>query len=112
MAVAAGRAAIGGPREVLLGVLLGARLAAGAIAPHALTVAQRRARADAARHWLGTIAIPGAPKIALTRLIDITVSGNAEAVAAALAKVTDVTAPYLDRAARSELDSLRLALAL
>ena len=106
VAAAAGRAAIGGPREVLLAVLVAARLVAGALPAGGLSVAQRRARADATRHWLGTIALPGVPKVALTRLVEATAVGGLEAMAAALTKVTDVTAPYLDRASRSELESL------
>lgn len=106
VAVAAGRAAIGGPREVLLAVLMAARLVAGALPASGLSAAQRRGRADATRQWLGTIALPGVPKVALTRLVETTAAGTPEAMATALTKVTDVTAPYLDRGARSELESL------
>lgn len=106
VAIAAGRAAIGGPREVLLAVLVAARLVAGALPASGLTAAHRCARADATRHWLGTIALPGVSKVALTRLIEATAAGGVDAIAAALTKVTDVTAPYLDRGSRSELESL------
>lgn len=110
MAEAAGRAPVGGPREAVLAALLGARLAAAALPSQALTAAQRASRADAARAWLGTVALQPVPKIAATRLLESTAGNDLGAIATALAKVTDVTAPWLDRAARSALDSLVLAL--
>ncbi len=94
-----------------MGVLVAARLTASLVPPRTLSAPQRRARADAARNWLGTIALPAAPKLALTRLVDATLESGVEQAAVALAKVTDVTAPYLDKAARSELDSLARSLA-
>jgi hypothetical protein len=45
-------------------------------------------------------------RTALGRLLDATVTGDAPALAAALVNVTEVTAPHLDRKARSELDRL------
>jgi hypothetical protein len=110
LALAAGRAPLGGPRETALAVLIGARLAAGTTGPAALPLEIRVARADAARGWLGTIAIPPVTKVAVARLIETTARNDFAALVAAIAKVTDVTAPYLDRAARSELDLLAAAL--
>ena len=52
------------------------------------------------------MALPGVPKLAVARLVEATVGGTPDTIAAAQAKVTDVTAPYLDRAARSELAAL------
>jgi hypothetical protein len=106
LAQAAGRAALGGPRESILAALVAARLTRGALPGSGLTPAQRSTRADHARNWLGTIALPPVPKVAATRVIELSAKDDLEALAAALAKVTDVTAPYLDRAARLELDSL------
>jgi hypothetical protein len=71
-----------------------------------LTPSQRSTRAEHARNWLGTIALPPVPKVAASRLIELSSKDDLGALATALAKVTDVTAPYLDRAARLELDSL------
>lgn len=106
LAMAAGRAAVGGPREATLVALLSARLAAGMRPPLALGAAQRARRADAARAWIATLALPAVQKAAAVRLVDASAGTDPAAVAQALAKVTDVTAQWLDRAARSELESL------
>jgi len=110
LALAAGRAPLGGPREAALAVLTGARLAAATSGPGALAADIRFARADAARAWLGTIAVPAVAKVAVARLIETSARTDQAALIAALIKVTDVTAPYLDRAARSELEQLAIAL--
>ena len=110
LAAAVGRAPLGGPREAVMGTLISARLASGMLGPTVVTAALRSSRAEGARHWLGTIAIPQVPKVAITRLVELTIAGQPGSVAAALAKVTEVTAQYLDRAARLELDSLAAAL--
>jgi len=110
LAEAAGRAPVGGPREAVLAALLGARLAAAALPPRPLTTAQRAGRAESGRAWLGTVALQPVPKAAARRLIETTAGSDLGAMAAALAKVTDVTAPWLDREARSAMDSLVQAL--
>jgi hypothetical protein len=45
-------------------------------------------------------------RAALAQLLDATVSGERRTLEAALANVTEVTAPHLDRKSRSELDRL------
>lgn len=110
LALAAGRAPLGGPRETALAVLIGARLTAMTTGPGALPTGIRAARADAARAWLGTIAVPVVTKVAVTRLIESTTRSDPAALCSALEKVTEVTAPYLDRAARSELELLASSL--
>lgn len=107
LASLAGRAALGGPREAALATLVAARLCD----PEAsVTPEVRAARADGARAWIGTVAAPAVAKAAIGRLIETSARGDAAAMAVALAKVTDVTAPYLDKAARSELEQLVLSL--
>ena len=110
LALVAGRAPLGGARETALAVLVGARLAAGMLSAVALAADVRAARADAARNWLASIAVPPVTKVVVSRLIDATTRDDVGAAATAVAKVTEVTAPYLDRAAHSELDRLAAAL--
>lgn len=110
LASVAGRAMLGGPRETALAVLIGARLASAVGGPSSLPTDLRARRAELARVWLGTIAVPAVTKVAVTRLIETTARNDSAAVASALAKVTEVTAPYLDRASRSELEQLAAAL--
>lgn len=110
LADAAARAPVGGPREAVLAALLCARLAAATLPPNGLTAAQRATRAESARAWLGTVALQPVPKAAARRLLDAVTGTDLGATATALAKVTDVTAPWLDRGARSVLESLVQAL--
>ncbi|MBM3907975.1 MAG: hypothetical protein FJ363_07840 [Gemmatimonadetes bacterium] len=106
LAVAASRAPLGGPREALLATLVGARLAIGAHGAGALERSLREERAVAARHWMGALSLPSVLRSALGELLDATTRDDSPALAAALAKVTEVTAPHLDRKARSEMDRL------
>ena len=74
LAALAGRAVLGGPREVVLACFVGARLAAALVrgAEPALTDEVRAARASGARTWLGAIALPASTRVPLARLIDAT----------------------------------------
>ena len=102
----AGRAPLGGARETALAALVGARLAVGMAPPLELPRTLRIARADAARLWMSSVALPAPVRIAIASLLDASTTDNPAALAAALGKVGDVAAPHLDRAARLELDRL------
>jgi len=102
----AARAALGGPRETALATLIAVRLAAGAAPPNTLAPALRAARADAARVWLSSVALPATVRTAIGKLVDASAGSDDRTIVAALEKVTDVTAPVLTKGARSELDRL------
>ncbi len=106
LAALAGRAALGGPRETALATLIAARLTAGAAQPAALAPPLRAARADAARIWLTSVALPSPVRTAIARLLDASAGNDEKAILSAIAKVTDVTAQLLTRGARSDLDRL------
>lgn len=106
LASLASKAALGGPRETALATLIAARLAAAAAPPTPLAPPLRSARAEAARVWLTSVALATPVRTAIGRLVDATAGNDDRTIAAALAKVTDVTAPLLSRVARSELDRL------
>lgn len=106
LSAAAALAPLGGAREALTAGLVAARLAAVAHGPGALPAALRGARAVAARHWMGALTLPVSVRGALIQLVEASVRGEPAALSAALAKVTEVTAPHLDRKARLELDRL------
>lgn len=110
LAAAAGRAPLGGAREVVLACFMAARLSAAVLPPVALSEAGRAARAASARAWLASLSLPAAMRIPLARLVDATGGDDRAALAAALDGVTAVTAPHLDPAARSELADLSAAL--
>ena len=100
---AAARAALGGARESLLGSVMAVRLGTGLRPPFPLSASVRTARAAAARSWLGALTIPAKTRTALHRAFAASAGTDLAQVADALAQVTDVTSPHLDRGARSEL---------
>lgn len=103
----AGRAALGGPREIALACLLVGRLVIdGTSDALALTPEQKRARALGAKHWLGAAAIPNPVRAALVRLAEATASDDRDAVKAGVDSVMTVTANQLDSGARLELGRL------
>ncbi|HEY3287096.1 MAG TPA: hypothetical protein VGJ96_08250 [Gemmatimonadaceae bacterium] len=95
-----------------MATLVGTRLAVAAGGADPLPEPLRAERAAAARHWMGALPLPPSLRAALGQLLDASVRAEGEALAAALDKVTEVTAPHLDRKARSELDHLARRFAL
>lgn len=112
LAALAGRAPLGGPRETAIATLIAARLVAGVVEPFPLLQPLRKARADAAKLWLSSVSLPATVRTSVLKLIDATTVDDRRIVAQALGKVTDVTAPHLDRGARSELERLAARLAV
>ena len=105
LAALAGRTAIGGQREVALAAYLAARLAQDALPDRGLSPAVRAERASGARSWLSTLSLPQNVRTPLAQLMDASAQDVRDA-AAALRPVMAVTASYLDRGARSELQNL------
>lgn len=106
LAALAARAQLGGPREVAIACYLAARLALAMAGPAPLSPDARAGRAAAARAWLSSLALPAGVRLPLARLIDQTGGTDPAAVAHALARVTDITAKYLDPGALLELQQL------
>lgn len=109
LASLAGHAQLGGAREVALAMYLMARLADDCRPSKALPPATRCERAGAARTWLGNIALPNAVRSPLCRLAEAT-EGELPGVAIALIAAAAAARPYLDEAARLELERLVCAL--
>ena len=112
LATMAGRAALGGPREIALACFL-----VGRIVTEATTVGgpllpeQKNARTQGAKHWLGAAAIPTPVRTALSRLAECAAADDRQAIAGALDSVMTITASHLDSAARLELGRLAQAIA-
>lgn len=105
LAAQAGRAPLGGTREVALACLMAARLATNA--RYAAQELTRRAHGDRthnARNWFASLAIPPAVRAACMRLTDATVRADAPEVGAALAAVLGAARRHLDSAGAEELD--------
>jgi hypothetical protein len=109
LAALAGRAPLGGQREVALATYFVARLAHDVLPERGLLQAVRAERATNAKHWLSTLALPSPVRPALVRLIDASAS-DGTTVAEALAGVITVTANFLDSGARSDLMKLAAVL--
>lgn len=109
LAALAGRAPLGGHREVALATYLAARLAHDALPERGLLPALRAERAANAKHWLSTLALPAPVRPALARLLDAS-AGDVATILDALAGVIAVTANFLDSGARSELVKLSAVL--
>ena len=105
LASLAGRAPLGGPREVALAVYLVARLVDDCHPSKELPAEVRAERATAARSWISNVALPAPVRGPLTRLIEV--SGEAVPdISAALTGAISATSTYLDAPARLELDRL------
>jgi hypothetical protein len=110
LAALAGRLPLGGDREVVMALLLSARLALGCTAGAGLDGTLRKARAVGARHWCGAMTLPAAVRAAVLQVADATGQDSREAVAAALDRVIALAAAILDGNARSELRQLLVSL--
>ena len=108
----AGRAPLGGPREVALACFLVARIVSDAAAAvPQISPDQRTSRANGVKHWLGASALPTPIRNALSRLADATPAADRSALKSALDSVMTVTANQLDSGARLELGRLAQAIA-
>jgi hypothetical protein len=103
----AGRAPLGGPRELALACLLVCRIVRDTVlTPDMMAPEQLAHRVAMAKNWLGTAAIQAQTKGALTRIIDAAARRDTTALRNALDAVTAVTANHLDQGARLELGRL------
>jgi hypothetical protein len=111
LASLAGRAPIGGAREVALACFVAARLA-GDCGPGVADPADpaRAARVAGAKGWLGTLTLPAEVRGPLIRCVESTAQGLARTVAHELSALAAAGASYLDGGSRAELETLAAAL--
>jgi len=112
LATLAGRAPIGGAREVALACFVAARLASDCCDPALdLDEQARAARCAGAKLWLGTIAIPSPVRTPVAKLAEATAVANPATMAPLVSALTRAAESFLDAASRSELDQLAARLA-
>ena len=111
LAALAGRAPLGGDRELVLGCLMAVRLAAGTTQPHALPLAVRAERSAAARAWFSALGVPASARTAFAKLAEVAGGEDPAAIGEALEQVAELCAPVLDVASRLELERLTAAAA-
>ncbi|MEO6996369.1 MAG: hypothetical protein ABI273_22385 [Lacunisphaera sp.] len=105
LAALAGRAPIGGQREVALATYVVARLAEDVALDRGLTEAVRSERAGHAKQWLSTLALPARMRQAFSDSADAS-ARDCSGAALAIRGVITATVGLLDPAARHELDRL------
>lgn len=109
LASLAGRAPLGGQREVALAMYLLARLVDDCRPVKVLSHDVRVARSTAARNWLANTALPPAVRGSLARLAEST-EGDPPAILSALSGTIASVADYLDSPSRLELERLARAI--
>ena len=110
LASLAGRAPIGGAREVALACFVAARLAAECTATRDEASTGRSGRCAGAKAWLGTLALPAAVRGSVSKCAELSVSGNPAEVGKEVATLVVSAASYLDSQSRGELVALSAAL--
>jgi hypothetical protein len=105
LAARAGRAPLGGEREVALAALMVARLARDAVGENELPIALRAERAAAARAWLASLALPARARSPLTRLLEAS-AGDVTTLAAAIDDAATALVPWLDDHCIAELRAI------
>jgi hypothetical protein len=106
IAALAGRAPIGGAREIVIATLICARLALSAIDPRGLPLQARETRASGAKNWLLSLALPLNSRTAFLKVIEASGTDDIEYLGRSLAQVIDFADPHLDYASRLELGRL------
>ena len=99
----AGRAPLGGEREIALACYAMARLAAGMLPPFMLAAGDVATRSTAAKQWLASLALPANTRTAANAVIDTVSAGNRRAAGSALRHLTDMAASHLDQSSIAEL---------
>ncbi|MEP6617855.1 MAG: hypothetical protein ABJE47_01020 [bacterium] len=102
----AGRAPIGGAREVALACFVAARLVAECSGAQSEDAAARVARSAGAKAWLGTLALPTSIRAPVTRCAELSVGANHVAAGKEIAGLAAAAAPFLDAPSKAELDAL------
>lgn len=111
LAALAGRAPLGGDRELVLACLMSMRLAAGALGPSALPVVVRVERSANARTWLAALALPAPARTPFTKLADAAAGEDDGLVRSTLQRVISACTPVLDGASRQEVERFAASLA-
>jgi hypothetical protein len=110
LAALAGRAPLGGDREVVLAVYLAARLAHDCQSGAGLSDAARAERGATAKTWMSTFAIPAGVRPAIARVID-SAAGDAASISDDLRALVGSARVYLDIQSQAELERLAGTLA-
>ena len=106
LASLAGRAPLGGDREIVLATYLAVRLAHDALAERGISQTVRAERAVSAKNWMATLSLPATVRAALARVVEASGADDAGGIAPALLAAIAATSARLDQASRLELSRL------
>ena len=102
----AGRAALGGDREIALACFAVARLGAGLLPPVMLAAGDAGTRAASVRHWLASLSLAPVARSAAAAAIDAVAAGKRRAAGEALRSLAKVAGQHLDAQAHGEIEEL------
>jgi hypothetical protein len=106
LAAFAGRASIGGDREIAMACLVAGRLVATMLAPFRFSSSDTRTRSAAAKQWMGSLSLPAPVRAPLTQVADAVSAGNPASVATAIEKLVAVVSGKIDDASVGEMRTL------
>ena len=106
LAAFAGRASLGGDREVAMACLVAGRLASGMLPPLDIPHSDAKSRSAAAKQWLSGLALPPAIRAPVAQVADAVASGNPASAAAAIERMLVAVSRNIDEASAAELRSL------
>ena len=102
----AGRAALGGDREISLACFAIARLAVGNLPPYMLAPGDLASRVANTKQWLASLNLSNAARTAATHAIDAIGTGDRRAAVAALSTLLEAAVTQLDQASIAEMHEL------
>jgi hypothetical protein len=102
----AGRAALGGDREIALAAFAVGRLAAAMLPPFTLTPADAAARVANTKQWLSSLALPGPQRAACIAVADAVTAGVKRPVVHAISGLVEAAVRNLDQGSIAELHEL------
>jgi len=106
LAAFAGRASLGGDREVAMACLVAGRLASGMLPPLTIPHAEAKSRSAAAKQWLSSLSLPAAIRTPLAQVADAVASGNPITAASAIERMLVAVSRNIDEASAAELRAL------
>jgi len=102
----AGRASLGGDREVALACFVSARLVAGMLPPLSIPPADSATRAVAARQWLASLMVPASTRAAAVAARVAVADNDFRAAGKGLRMLIEAGGSHLDPASTAELTEL------
>jgi hypothetical protein len=102
----AGRAALGGDREIALACFAVARLAAGMLPPYMLAPGDVATRIANTRQWLSSLSLPATARSTCVAVTDAVATNNKRTVVHAVSGLIEACIRHLDQSSVAELHEL------